>query len=95
MVGRMSTAFSPQTIPAPRLGDRSLPRPTEPPGLVVLDLDGTCLQRPARPITAADGVPRSVLPARTRDAVRRSVAANRTTVVVATGRTYRTALPWA
>lgn len=47
----------------------------------MLDLDGTCLQR-------------SVLPQRTRDAVRRSVAARRTTIVIATGRTYRTAVPW-
>ncbi|GAC1338706.1 MAG: Cof-type HAD-IIB family hydrolase [Candidatus Dormibacteria bacterium] len=80
MVG-MAAAFRPTAATAVRLGDPSLSRPSQPPRLVALDLDGTCLQQ-------------SSLPERTGQAVRRSVAAGRSTIVVATGRTYRTAMPW-
>ncbi|MFN2451396.1 MAG: HAD hydrolase family protein [Candidatus Dormibacteria bacterium] len=77
----MSTSSGSGALAIARLGDPSLQRPARPPRLVALDLDGTCLQR-------------GVLPERTRDAVRRSVRAGRSTIVIATGRTYRTAVPW-
>lgn len=66
----------------PRITDPAAPRPARRPALVALDLDGTCL----------DGQQR--LAPRTRDAVRATVARG-TPVVVATGRMYRSALPWA
>ena len=68
-------------LSAARLGDASLERPPRAPGLIALDLDGTVLER-------------AVLPDRTREAVRRAVAAERSRIVIATGRTYRTAMPW-
>lgn len=66
----------------PCITDPDAPRPTRPVRLVALDLDGTCLDVDQR------------LAPRTRDAVRATVAAG-TTVVIATGRMYRSALPWA
>jgi Cof subfamily protein (haloacid dehalogenase superfamily) len=68
--------------PPPRIGAPGAPRPRRRPVLVALDLDGTCLDEHQQ------------LAPRTRDAVRATVAAG-TTVVVATGRMYRSALPWA
>lgn len=65
-----------------RVGTPGAPRPSRPPRLVALDLDGTCLDLHQR------------LHPRTRDAVRRVVAGG-TVVVVATGRMFRSALPWA
>ena len=59
------------------------PLPAQRPSLVLLDLDGTCL----------DLRDQSLHP-RTRDAVRAAVRGG-TTVVVATGRMYRSALPHA
>ena len=66
----------------PRITAADAPRPVRPVRLVALYLDGTCLDVHQR------------LAPRTRDAVRAAVAAG-TTVVVATGRMYRSALPWA
>jgi len=66
----------------PFIGAPGAPRPARRPALVALDLDGTCLDDRQR------------LAPRTRDAVRATVAAG-TVVVVATGRMYRSALPWA
>jgi Cof subfamily protein (haloacid dehalogenase superfamily) len=69
-------------VTLPRVTDPSAPRPRRRPRLVALDLDGTCLDEHQQ------------LAPRTRDAVRATVARG-TTVVVATGRMYRSALPWA
>lgn len=66
----------------PHITDADAPRPARPVRLVALDLDGTCLDVHQR------------LAPRTRDAVRATVAAG-TTVVIATGRMFRSALPWA
>jgi Cof subfamily protein (haloacid dehalogenase superfamily) len=66
----------------PRITDPGAPRPPRRPCLVAVDLDGTCLDADQR------------LAPRTRDAVRATVAGG-TAVVVATGRMYRSALPWA
>lgn len=57
-------------------------RPARPIRLIALDLDGTCLDREHR------------LNPRIRDAVRATTDVG-VTVVVATGRMYRSALPWA
>jgi hypothetical protein len=61
----------------------SAPLPATRPRLVLLDLDGTCL----------DLRDQSLHP-RTRDAVRRAVHGG-AVVVIASGRMYRSALPWA
>jgi len=61
----------------------SAPLPATRPRLVLLDLDGTCL----------DLRDQSLHP-RTRDAVRRAVQGG-AVVVIASGRMYRSALPWA
>lgn len=66
----------------PRVDAPGAPRPSRAVRLVALDLDGTCLDRSQR------------LASRTREAVRAAVAGG-TTVVIATGRMYRSALPWA
>ncbi|HEX3604454.1 MAG TPA: HAD hydrolase family protein [Candidatus Dormibacteraeota bacterium] len=66
----------------PRVDAPGAPRPGRRPELVALDLDGTCLDQQQR------------LAPRTRDAVRAAVAAG-VAVVIATGRMYRSALPWA
>lgn len=66
----------------PHITEPGAPRPGRPTELVALDLDGTCLDEQQR------------LDPRTRDAVRAAVAGG-ITVVVATGRMYRSALPWA
>jgi hydroxymethylpyrimidine pyrophosphatase-like HAD family hydrolase len=58
------------------------PPPHRRPRLVALDLDGTCIDAQLR------------LHPRIRDAVRATVAAG-TPVVIASGRMYRSALPWA
>lgn len=65
----------------PEIG--AAPLPATPPRLVILDLDGTCL----------DLADQSLHP-RTRDAVRAAVAAG-VVVVIASGRMYRSALPHA
>ncbi len=69
-------------VSPPRITDADAPRPPRPPRLVALDLDGTCLDTGQR------------LAPRTAETVRAAVAAG-TTVVIATGRMYRSALPWA
>jgi hypothetical protein len=69
-------------VTPPHIAARGAPRPPQRPRLVALDLDGTCLDEQQR------------LAPRTRAAVRAAVAGG-TTVVVATGRMYRSALPWA
>jgi Cof subfamily protein (haloacid dehalogenase superfamily) len=69
-------------VTPPRITDPGAPRPARRPALVAVDLDGTCLDDRQR------------LAPRTRDAVRATVAGG-TPVVVATGRMYRSALPWA
>jgi Cof subfamily protein (haloacid dehalogenase superfamily) len=69
-------------VTPPHIAAPGAPRPSHRPVLVALDLDGTCLDEQQR------------LAPRTRAAVRAAVAGG-TTVVVATGRMYRSALPWA
>jgi hypothetical protein len=69
-------------VTPPHIAAAGAPRPAQRPLLVALDLDGTCLDQQQR------------LARRTRDAVRAAVAGG-TVVVVATGRMYRSALPWA
>ena len=62
--------------------DAALHLPAFRPRLVAIDLDGTCLDADQR------------LHPRSRDAIRATVAGG-TEVVIATGRMYRSALPWA
>ncbi|MFN2451584.1 MAG: HAD hydrolase family protein [Candidatus Dormibacteria bacterium] len=66
----------------PAIDSPGAPRPAARPRLVALDLDGTCLDE------------HQVLDPRTERAVRR-LAGDGVHVVLATGRMYRSALPWA
>jgi Cof subfamily protein (haloacid dehalogenase superfamily) len=68
--------------PPPRLETPGAPRPSQPVQLVALDLDGTTIDFEQR------------LHPRTREAVRATVARG-VHVLAATGRMYRSALPWA
>ncbi len=65
----------------PPVGAASAPRPSAPVAALILDLDGTTLD-----------VTEPRLHPRVRDAVR--AAASRVPVIIATGRMYRSALPW-
>lgn len=67
--------------PAADIRDPSAPRPATTPKVLVLDLDGTCLDREVR------------LHPRIRAAVRSAVS--NLPVIIATGRMYRSTLPWA
>ena len=69
-------------IPPPSITDPGAPRPAGPVEMVALDLDGTVLDQQQR------------LHPRTVAAIRATVATG-LTVVIATGRMYRSGLPWA
>ena len=84
-MGLTAGAVVPVPAGPPAFGSPGAPFPDRPALLIALDLDGTVLGR------GPDGTP--MLDARNRDAIHAAVDAGHH-IVIATGRTCRSALPW-